>query len=91
MRNLDPFFFLIADFYPYRRKTKLYEALRKKLPQFKNDDISLLCDIIDKSEDKELLYHSLGIEKVKKERLKKKRQKKKISVDEFLKEHFSTI
>jgi hypothetical protein len=79
-------------YYPYRRKTKLYEALREKVPQFKNNDISLLCDIIDKLEEKEVIYHSLGIEKPKKEKLRKKKtKKKKISSEEFLKEHFSII
>jgi len=79
-------------FYPYRRKTKLYDILRDKVPQFKNDDISLLCDIIDKSESKEVVYHSLGIEKPKKQKLRKKKTKnKKISADEFLKEHFSIL
>lgn len=79
-------------YYPYRRKTKLYQILRDKVPQFKNNDISLLCDIIDKSEDKDLVYHSLGIEKAKKEKLKKRKtKKKKISADEFLREHFSIV
>ena len=79
-------------YYPYRRKTKLYQILREKVGHFKNDDISLLCDIIDKSEGKDVVYHSLGIEKPKKEKLRKKKvKKKKISSREFLKEHFSII
>lgn len=79
-------------YYPYRRKTKLYQVLRDKISHFKNDDILLLCDIIDKSKDKEMIYHSLGIEKPKKQKLKKKKTtKKKMSVEEFLKEHFSII
>jgi len=79
-------------FYPYHRKSKLHQILREKLAQLKNDDISLLCDIIDKSEDKDLIYHSLGIEKVKKEKLKKKEtKKKKISAANFLKQNFSII
>ena len=81
-------------FYKWRRQNKLYNILRDKFPQFKNDDISLLCELIEKSDDKKAIYESLGMELPKKKKLKtgKKRTKKgKISVKEFLAGHFSVL
>jgi hypothetical protein len=83
-------------FYPYRAKNKLYDALREKHPELKNNDISLLCEIIEKSEDREQIYHSLGLEKPpKKQKLKigKKQvnKKTKINLKKFLGKHFSII
>ena len=78
-------------YYPYKRKTKLFEALRNKLPQLKNGDISLLCDLIDNSDNKGQVYDSLGIDKPKKQKLKRKKiVKGKLPLKKFLKEHFST-
>jgi len=79
-------------FYPRKERVKLFEVLREKLPQLKDDDIFLLCDIIDKSEIKEGIYQSLDLEKPKKLKLKKSDKKnkiEKISVRAFLEEHFS--
>ena len=36
-------------FYPYRQKNKLYDALRAKFPELKNNDVSLFCEIIEKA------------------------------------------
>ena len=78
-------------FYPRRQRFELYEKLREKIHTLKNDDIFLLCDIIDRSKDKESVYHSLGLDKPK----KKKGKNKKIKDEKFslkdLMEHFSTI
>jgi len=81
-------------FYKFRRQDKLYNILRDKFPQFKNNDITLLCELIEKSDDKEIIYHSIGLETPKKKKLKtgKKRAKKgKVPLKEFLAEHFSVI
>lgn len=83
-------------FYPYKAKNKLYDILRDKIPELKNYDISLLCEIIERSDDKDQIYHTLGLEKPpKKEKLKigkKKVEKKgKIPLNEFLDKHFSII
>ena len=81
-------------FYKWKRQDKLYNILREKFPQFKNDDITLLCELIEKAEDKESIFHSLGMEMPKKKKLrtgKKKRKKGKVSVKNFLAGNFSII
>ena len=58
-------------------------------------DISLLTEIVDKSESKEDIYYSLGLEKaetIKKQKgLKKSEKKDKETVEDFLKNNFKTI
>ena len=80
-------------FYPRKARVILYEKLREKLPLYKNDDINLLCDIIEKSDNRDAIYDSLGLDKPKKTKIKKakKLQTKKVSVDTFLNDHFSII
>jgi hypothetical protein len=81
-------------FYKFRRQDKLYSILRDKFPQFKNNDITLLCELIEKSDEKEAIYSSLGLETPKKKKLKtgKKEVKKgKVSLKVFLAEHFSIL
>jgi len=46
-----------------KSKIKLVEALRKKFPFLKVNDIRLLSEKIDESEMKETIYHTLGISK----------------------------
>ena len=38
-------------YYKFKRQDKLYNILRDKFPQFKNDDISLLAELIEKKEE----------------------------------------
>jgi len=81
-------------YYPYRRKSKLFEVLRDKVPHLKNCDIATLCDVVDKSKDKETIYQTLGIDKPKKQKLKKQKKSqgaKKLPLEKFLKDNFSTI
>ena len=79
-------------YYPRKARNQLYEKLREKIVILKNGDVSLLCDVINKSEDKDTIYESLGIDKPKKQKLRSKKiKKKKITLKQFLKEHFSTI
>ena len=81
-------------FYKFRRYDKMYSILRDKFPQFKNNDITLLCEVIERSDDKDAIYQSLGFDLPKKKKLKtgkKGPQKKKISLKEFMARHFSVI
>ena len=79
----------------YRRQPRviLYEKLREKMSLLKNDDVSLLCDMVEKSPNKDAIFDSLGLDKPKKTRLKKakKLKAKKITLKKFLDDHFSTI
>ena len=80
-------------FIKYNRKTKLFTELRKKIALLKNDDIGLLCDLIDTSDEKDTVYHALGLEKPKRTKVKKTKKvsTKKITLDEFLKKNFTWI
>jgi len=81
-------------YYSFKRRDKLVEALQYKLPYLKINDISLLCDIIEKADDKEAIYDSLGLSTMKKKKIKtgKKIEKKgKVPLKEFLAEHFSIL
>lgn len=79
-------------FSPFKHKTKLFDVLRKKVPILKNNDISLLCDVVEKSKDKEKIYVSLNLEKPKKIKIsQKKKTNKKISLQEFLDKFFSVV
>jgi len=79
-------------FYPRKERFKLYEALRERMPFLKNDDVFLLCDIVDRSDLKEGVYQALDLEKPKKFKVKKadkKNKNEKVSLPAFLEEHFS--
>ena len=77
-------------YYPYKHKDKLFEKLRVKLPLLKNEDIELLCDIIEDSPKRESVYSALNIEKP-----AQKKSKKKIirglSMENYLDEHFTIV
>jgi len=76
----------------FRKQNKLFNILRSQIPELKNGDIKLLCDIIEKSNDRDNIYQTLGLEVSHKKVLSKKEMKKeKMSVEEFLERHFSTI
>lgn len=81
-------------YYPRRQKDILFDKLRERIPTLKNDDILLLCEIIDKSENKNSVFESLGMEKQKKRKISSKKSNKKkdkIPLSEFLNEHFSIV
>ncbi len=77
-------------YYKYQKRKILYDRLRDKMPILKNDDISLLCDIVENSNDKKAIYDSLNLEMPKKMKVKKakKVKSKKITLQDFLKEYF---
>jgi hypothetical protein len=82
-------------FIPRSKNTKLFESLRRKIPLFKRNDVALLCTMVDKMEEKDKIYYSLGLEKqetVKKQKgLKKTTKKEKETVKDFLKNNFKVI
>jgi hypothetical protein len=80
-------------FYPRKARNKLYDALREKMPYFKNNDLELLGDMIEKSDEKESVYQTLGIEVPVKKKIKtgKKIVKGKVSLQKLMNEHFSII
>jgi len=71
-------------------KTRLYGILRNKFPELKNCDISLLCEIIDDSNEKDNIYQTLGLEKVKRKKTKKEKPKV-VNYEEFIARHFSIM
>lgn len=81
-----------TTFIPWSNKTKLFNILRHKFPYLKNCDISLLCDLVEESEDKESIYNTLGIDNPKKKKIKSKPKKaKKIKLKDFMAQHFSIM
>ena len=77
----------------YNNKTNLFNMLRKKIPILKNEEIDMLCKIIETSSDKDQIYVSLGLDKPVKKKLKTKKKitKGKISLQNFLYENFSIM
>ncbi len=71
----------------WERKTILYGKVKQKCPLLKGHEISLFCDLIDKSPKKDSIYSSFGIEKPKKE--KKKQKSTKIGVKKFIAQNFN--
>lgn len=81
-----------TSFIPYTRKTKLFGILRNKFPELKNCDVSLLCDLVEESDEKETIYNTLGLEKPKKLKIRKQKTlNKKVSLKEFMAKHFSIM
>jgi hypothetical protein len=80
-------------FYSRQPRVLLFEKLRERVPVFKNDDISLLCEMVENSANKTAIYDSLGIDTPKKTKVKKNKiiKEEKISYKNFLEKHFSTI
>lgn len=81
-----------VTYFPYKRNTKLFTVLREKLPQFKNHEINKICNIINDSKERDMIYESLNIEKPKKKKLRKaKKQTGKVSLKNFLERNFSVL
>jgi hypothetical protein len=78
----------------YRRKynDKLYEIIEKKFPHIKSFEIEYLCSIINKSDKKDSIYKSLGLDPPKRQKIRtKKRKQEKKSLKDFLAENFSIM
>jgi hypothetical protein len=81
-------------YFPRRSADDLFDALRNKVAVLKNDDLELLTQIINKSDDKKAILSSLGLDS-KPKRTKslqtcKLGQKNKVKLEEFM-ENFTTI
>lgn len=76
----------------YKHDGELYKVLRKSLIIFKNSDVNLLCDIIEKSKERDFYYRAFGLRKPKRQKLKmikKNNRKEKISSKELLVRFFT--
>ena len=75
--------------------SELFNILQTRFPLLKVNDLELLIDRIEVSEEKSKIYSSLGIDIPKKDRIKKKKEikekKSKMSKDEFIKNNFSYV
>jgi len=79
-------------FYPRKPRNKLYEILRERMPHFKNNDVELLTEMIEKSDEKDSVYNALGLEVPKKRKIKTgKKIKGKRSLKKVLEGHFSIL
>ncbi len=80
-------------FFKYQgRKSKMFDIFRKKYPTFKNTDISLLCDMVDNSKEKETIYAGLGLDKPEQTKTKKEKSKDgRTTVKDFLKQNFTVV
>jgi hypothetical protein len=100
----DLFYFIkqcIIDFKINRRSvhyskwshdTALFKKVSKKFPLLKKDEVSILCDEIDKSDEKDSIYRTLGLDK--KEFKKKKSKKKaiaKIGTKKYIAKNFGIV
>lgn len=78
-----------------RTKEKLVEKLEDKFPLLKHGDVQFLYEIIEKSEQKNSIYHSFGMKRITKRKVKKEKKIKKTtaktSEKNFLKKHFEVI
>lgn len=75
----------------HSRRNKLFSIIREKIPYLKNEDIAIICNQIDISNEKESIYQSLGIKNPKKQSIKKVKKKEKITLNDFIKDNFSII
>jgi len=71
----------------YKHDGELFKVLRKNIIVLKDQDINLLCDIIEKSKEKDEYYKSFGLKKPKRQKLKmtkKNNGREKISYKELM-------
>lgn len=86
---------------PWKKQDKLYNALRKRVPYLKAYEIVELCKIVDKADNKDQIYKTMGLDddllkkkigkapKPKKEKVEKKTIKK-IKIKEYIESNFRT-
>lgn len=81
-------------YFPRQKREILAEKLKEKLPLIKDHEISILAAAVEKSDDKERIYSSLGIDKPKKTRSKKSKGKsksEKTDLKSFLNNNFEIM
>jgi len=69
----------------------LFNKLSKKRPLLKKDEIQIICELIDKSDDKESIYRSFGIDKKEFKKKKMKKKQTKISTKNFIAQNFGIM
>jgi hypothetical protein len=74
-------------YFPHNRKSILFQKLKNKFFMLKDYEVNLLCDMVDKSEEKEIIYHSLSISKPKKIKIKKN----KVTLKDFIEDNFNVL
>lgn len=73
-------------------KENLFNKLKQKYPVFKNSDIELMIELINKNENRDSILGALGIDKPKKTKVKnKKTTTKKISLKKFITVNFNIV
>lgn len=78
-------------FSTFKRRDMLAEKISKKIPLLKGYDVSLFIKLLEKSDSKDAVYSSFGVDKPKKQKVKKPKKKKgPMSLKELLK-NFNTI
>jgi len=78
-------------FYSKRKsQDKLFDILRERIPFLKNDDLTLLVDVISSSSNRDEIYETLGLD-VPKVKKSKKTKPKKISQKNYLNENYVVI
>lgn len=76
----------------YKHDGELFKVLRGNIKILKNHDINLLCNIIERSKERDDLYRSFGLKKLKKQKLKmvkKNSRREKISYNELIVRFFN--
>jgi len=76
-------------FRSWKNNKKIFDALAKSYPYLKPYEIDLLIKYIDKSENRDSIYSAFGLTKEKKK--KTKNRQKKITMKNYLSEHFSIV
>lgn len=73
----------------WNKTTKLYDELRRRIPSLKSYEISLLSEIIDKSDIRDEIYSTFSLENEKVKHLKQNKVKQdKETIEEFLTKNF---
>jgi len=75
----------------WNRTSVIASKIAKKSPLLKKDEIQLVCDLIEKSEDKDSIYRSLGIDKKEFKKKKMKKKQTKISSKNYIAQNFGII
>jgi hypothetical protein len=84
-------------FFMKSRKSKetLIEKLEEKFPLLKYNELQLLYETIESSDQKSAVYNSFGMKKPRKRKVKKEKKIKKTnaktSAKNFLKKHFEVV
>jgi len=73
----------------WSKNNALFNKLDKKYPLLKKDELNIACDIINKSEDKDTIFRSLGLDKKEFKKTKSKNKAKpKMSSKNFIAQNF---